>query len=200
MGSFSWTRAEHTTNRSNFTDGDAYKILVPAEFGGGYIKDIYWDYGYVFAYPQGLAGVDVEKSAKKCYYMDGNGRKHYANEFSDSADLYGILAYWNNCTTIIPGITDMVGILKDGDTGRQSIRCAAIDIGCYDDQIDALKFPLKLVSASYKGTYEDCAGRSYGDPDQGFGKRYWTSESCWGHNYDKYYDKIDNAVVNHFYN
>ena len=36
-----------------------------------------------------------------------------------------------------------------------------------------LKYPLKLVSASYKGTYEECEGRSYGDPNQGFYKTYW---------------------------
>ena len=195
MGSFSWIRAEHTTNRSNFTDGDSYKILVPAEFGGGYIKDIYWDYGYVFAYPHGKAGkTAAEKSAKKCYYMDGNGNKHYADEFPCAADLYGILAYWNNCEGIIEDLTDMVDILRDGDTNDRSIRCAGINIGCYDDQIDKLKFPLKLVSSSYKGTYEECTGRSYGDPDQGFGKRYWTTDYGWGNKYDKYYEKIDNAI------
>ena len=48
MGSFSWTRADRTTKRSNLTDGDSYKILIPKEFGGGFIKDKYVDYGYVF--------------------------------------------------------------------------------------------------------------------------------------------------------
>lgn len=48
MGSFSWMRAEHTIERSNLTEGDRYKILVPIEFGGGYIADTYYDYGYVF--------------------------------------------------------------------------------------------------------------------------------------------------------
>lgn len=32
---------------------------------------------------------------------------------------------------------------------------------------------LKLVSASYNGTYEECDGKSYGDPEQGFCKTYW---------------------------
>ena len=36
MGSFSWLRADHTTKRSNLTDGDRYKILIPKEFGGGF--------------------------------------------------------------------------------------------------------------------------------------------------------------------
>ena len=67
MGSFSWLRADRTTKRSNIAGGDSYKILIPKEFGGGFIKDIYYDYGYVFH------GTENE------------------------ADLYGILAYWNGC-------------------------------------------------------------------------------------------------------
>lgn len=39
MGSFSWTRADITTDRSNFTYGDMYKLLIPKEFGGGYILE-----------------------------------------------------------------------------------------------------------------------------------------------------------------
>lgn len=147
MGSFSWLRADKTTKRSNLTCGDVYKILIPQEFGGGFIKDTYYDYGYVF------------------YDTD------------HEADLYGILAYWNKCDGMIYDGDEypstMQDILERGNTCLQSNRCKGIDIGCYDSQIDRLKYPLKLVSASYKGTYEECDMRSYGDPEQGFGKTYW---------------------------
>ena len=149
MGSFSWTRADKTTKRKNLTDGDVYKILIPKEFGGGYIKDIYYDYGYVFEY----------------------------DDTKENADLYGILAYWNKCEGMIfdgeEYPSTMEDILKRGKTRLQNNRCKGIDIGCYDNQIDKLKYPLKLVSASYKGTYEECDMRSYGDPEQGFCKTYW---------------------------
>ena len=46
-------------------------------------------------------------------------------------------------------------------------RNIGIDIGCYDDQIDKLKYPLKLVSVSFKGSYEDLDNPSYRDPNQG---------------------------------
>ena len=147
MGSFSWLRADKTTKRKNLTDGDPYKILIPKEFGGGFIKDTYYDYGYVFY------GTDHE------------------------ADLCGILAYWNGCDGMeydgdeYPKTMD--DILKRGNTCLQNNRCKGIRIGCYDDQIDKLKYPLKLVSVSYKGTYEDCKMRSYVDPEQGFYKTYW---------------------------
>lgn len=149
MGSFSWLRADHTTKRSNLTDGDRYKILIPKEFGGGFIKDTYYDYGYVFEY----------------------------DDTKENADLYGILAYWNKCDGMIfdgeEYPSTMEDILKRGKTCLQNNRCKGIRIGCYDEQIDKLKYPLKLVSASYKGTYEECEGRSYGDPDQGSYKTYW---------------------------
>lgn len=149
MGSFSWLRADRTTKRNNLTDGDVYKILIPQEFGGGYIKDTYYDYGYVF----------------------------YYDDTKENADLYGILAYWNKCEGMIfdgdEYPSTMEDILERGRTRDQNNRCKGIDIGCYDKQIDKLKYPLKLVSASYKGTYEECDGVSYGDPNQGFYKTYW---------------------------
>lgn len=147
MGSFSWMRADKTTKRNNLVEGDIYKILIPQEFGGGYIKDTYFDYGYVF------------------YDTD------------NEADLYGILAYWNKCDGMIfdgeEYPSTMKDILERGNTCLQNNRCKGIEIGCYDEQIDKLKYPLKLVSASYNGTYEECDMRSYGDPNQGFYKTYW---------------------------
>lgn len=147
MGSFSWMRADKTTKRSNLTCGDVYKILIPQEFGGGFIKDIYYDYGYVF----------------------------YAT--NHKADLYGILAYWNKCDGMIYDGEEYPSTMKDilerGKTCLQSNRCKGIDIGSYNEDIDKLKYPLKLVSASYKGTYEECNMRSYVDPEQGFRKTYW---------------------------
>lgn len=149
MGSFSFIRADKTTKRKNLTCGDPYKILIPKEFGGGFIKDKYFDYGYVF-------------------YFDDN---------KEDADLYGILAYWNKCEGMIYEGEEypatMEDILKRGNTCLQENRTKGIHIACHVEQIDKLKYPLKLVSASYEGTYEECEMRSYWDPEQGFHKTYW---------------------------
>lgn len=179
MGSFSWTRAEATTKRSNFTERDRYKILVPKEFGGGYIWDKYYDCGIIGEWNNDYL------------YVDGDGKKHYmrVDKFGCYPDLYGILAYWNGCKDLVwDGLrypTTMLEILEHGLTYEQSNRVKGIGIGCYDNQIDELKFPLKLVSASYRGAYEDCAGRSYGDPNQGFTRGYWNQVD-----YQKYYNLL----------
>lgn len=148
MGSFSWCRSEMTTKRSNLTWGDHYKVLVPEKFGGGSIPAVYTDYG------------ELENPY-------GGGR----------ADLYGILAWWNGCEDMIYDgdrrPRTMEEILRFGRTMSQANRDKGIDIGCYSWDVYKLLFPLKLVSASYKGTYEECPGRSYSDPDQGFCKGYW---------------------------
>ena len=146
MGQFSWLDCITEEQIIDDKCKDVY-VLIPKEFGGGFIEDTYFDYGYVF-------------------YGEKN-----------EADLYGILAYWNGCDGMIydgdeyPNTMD--DIIERGNTTLQENRCKGIDIGCYDEQIDKLKYPLKLVSISYKGTYEECEMRSYGDPEQGFHKTYW---------------------------
>ena len=45
MGSFSWMKADTLTNTANILEGAAFKFLIPKEYGGGFIKDHYQDYG-----------------------------------------------------------------------------------------------------------------------------------------------------------
>lgn len=152
---FSFTRAEATTNRSNFVIGDEYKLLVPKSFGGGYIKDVFGECGRVF---DGEGGV----------YVDGEGKEH---KDLPSNDLYGIIAYWNGCAELKhegdKKPETMLEILRSGNTTRQETRSKGIDIGSRDNDVDRLEFPLKLVSPSYDKSYEQCTGRSYDDPTSG---------------------------------
>ena len=83
--------------------------------------------------------------------------------------MYELLAFWNK-----EQITEELSydgefpLMKEIDEYTQDNRNEGIEIGCYDKDIDKLKYPLKLVSASFKGTYEDLSNPSYGDPNQGF--------------------------------
>lgn len=147
MGSFSWLKADSLTNEANIAYGKPFKLLIPKEFGGGFIKDNYQDYGRI--------GTKEDGTPKY--------------------DMYELLAFWNNEQVANDEYTEDLRydgefpLMKEIDQFTRHNRSIGIDLGCYDRDIDKLKYPLKLVSCSYKGTYEDLATYSYGDPDQGFG-------------------------------
>lgn len=145
MGSFSWNRADDLTIYENIAYGDAFKLLIPEKFGGGFIRDHYQDYGSITDYATGL-----------------------------NYDMYELLAFWNSEHETVRMKLKYDGefpSLKSVDKYTGDNRGIGITIGCYDEQIDKLRYPLKLVSVSYKGSYEECKKPSYGDPDQGFFKR-----------------------------
>ena len=149
MGSFSWNKEYTITNVENIAVGKSFKFLIPKEFGGGFIKDKYQDYGYLGTKEDGEP-------------------KH---------DMYEILAFWNKaeglkCDGEHPH-------MKEIDEHTDHNRGLGIDIGCYDKDILKLKYPLKLVSASFTGTYEDLDTPSFGDPDQGWGERKRNSRRSW---------------------
>jgi hypothetical protein len=138
MGSFSWNKADNLTVIENVAYGSSFKFLIPKEFGGGFIKEKYQDYGYL--------------GTKK----DG----------SPKYDMYELLAFWNKAKDL--KFDGEYPLMKEIDEYTDKNRIKGISIGCYDDQILKLKYPLKLVSSSFKGTYEDLETCSLGDPDQGF--------------------------------
>lgn len=141
MGSFSWNKADYGTQIANITYGAPFKFLIPKEFGGGFIEDRYQDYG------------DLGTNS--------NGKPKH--------DMYELLAFWN-----VPSQVKYNGEfppLKEIDEHTEHNRSIGTDIGCYNAEIDKLTYPLKLVSASCKLSYEEIDRPSYGDPDQGFYKR-----------------------------
>lgn len=141
MGSFSWNKADKLTAIENVACGSSFNFLIPKEFGGGFIKDKYQDYGYL-------------------------GTK---DDGTPKYDMYELLAFWNK-----PDKVTYKGdfpLMKEIDDYTDYNRGIGIDIGCYDEQILKLKYPLKLVSPSFKGSYEDLETCSFSDPDQGWGSR-----------------------------
>lgn len=49
MGSFSWLRADNLTEFGNIYYGCTFKVLIPKEHGGGFLKGTYMDYGRIEA-------------------------------------------------------------------------------------------------------------------------------------------------------
>lgn len=148
MGCFSWLRADNLTRYGNIYENGLFKCLIPKEFGGGFIKDRYRDYGYL--------GQKADGSPKY--------------------DMYELLAIWNHAQEIpfarktvgecLKGV-DFSHPMKEIDEYTDKNCLLGIKISANDNQIAILKYPLKLVSASYRGSYEDCEGRSYNDPERG---------------------------------
>ena len=138
MGSFSWNKADKLTTTENVAYDRPFKFLIPKEFGGGFIKDYYQDYGYL-------------------------GTK---DDGEPKFDMYELLAFWNKVEDL--KFDGEYPLMKEIDEYTDKNRSKGIDIGCYDEDILQLKYPLKLVSVSFNGTYEDLKTCSLGDPDQGF--------------------------------
>jgi hypothetical protein len=141
MGSFSWNKADKLTAIENVAFGTSFKFLIPKEFGGEFIKDKYQDYGYL--------------GTKE------NGEPKY--------DMYELLAFWNKAMGL--KYDGDCPLMKEIDDYTNNNRVLGIDIGCCDGQMSKLKYPLKLVSISFEGTYEDIETCSFNDPDQGFSSR-----------------------------
>ena len=169
MGSFSWLKADNLTKVANVAYDKPFKFLIPKEFGGGFIKDTYQDYGYL-------------------------GQKENGNP---KYDMYELLAFWNH-ELILNGELKYDGEfpkMKEIDHYTDNNRVLGIDIGCYDKDIDKLKYPLKLVSASYQETYEDLKTYSCGDPNQGFGETKRENDN----RYFRYLDNLkDSGETNMF--
>ena len=183
MGSFSWLRADDCRGYDdiyrNIYFKCPFKFLIPTEFGGGFIADNYRDYGYL--------GEPTEKQ-KEINKKDGYNHIH------GRYDAYELLAMWNDeeeveyydvktDTTVTDtihniclkyfGIDTTLNRMKEIDEYTNIIRGFGIDIGCYDEQINRLKYPLKFVHSDFEGSYEDCESPSYGDHDQGFYGVHW---------------------------
>lgn len=155
MGCFSWLKADKLTKVANIVEGKPFKCLIPQEFGGGCIKDLYQGYGYLGTKADGSPKYDM-------YELLAFWNADEKIPFSDGEAIRGRLKYDG----------DVFPVMKIIDDYTDENRNLGIDIGCCNVEIDKLKYPLKLVSASYTGTYEDCDGRSYNDPNQGWGALY----------------------------
>lgn len=147
MYQFSWTRADSIEHRYNILIGQPFKFLIPIEFGGGYIHDVYNGVGTMI-----YDGIEY--------------------------DMYELIAFWNNELLMPPPyrgstVKDLLEFhgrftpMKSVDADTTINRSIGAYIGGSDEEFNRLRYPLKIVADDYIGTYEDCGGRSYLDPNNG---------------------------------
>lgn len=148
MGSFSFIRAD-VKGSANILYGDVIKLLIPIEFGGGYIKGTYIDYGRIeengIEYDiYELAGIwnapKIEKALKKHFSYPARKQYGYAGNREHITDL---------------------------------IRHVGIDFTCYSEDHAKAKYPIRIVGENVETTYEQCYRVSFSDPTQGFKRWSW---------------------------
>lgn len=165
MGSFSWLKAERTTKVANIMEGKPFKFLIPEEFGGGFIKDHYQDFGLLGTKEDGEPKYDVYELLALWNYSGPNmiTDKYWDNESKSLKEVTFDLSQFPKMKEIDPIYTDIlrgIGIEMSYDlwNGRP---------------VKNLKYPFKFVSASYNKTYEETEGQSMNDPNQGWWPYTW---------------------------
>jgi hypothetical protein len=135
-------------------------------FGGGSLDGVYEDYGVV--------------------------------SFSDgmSVDLYELIAMWNSAELVDVAV-NLLGLDEEearvkfmGGAFTRFARNVGIRIGCYDDDMVRLQYPLRVVPAdNVSVSYETVGGISVVDPNQGFYARPWGDYDM-GDSLDAYLDEL----------
>lgn len=151
MGSFSFMYADGGKgNQANMLPGDDVRVLVPALFGGGSLDGVYADYGNI------------------------------ALADETTVDVYELLALWNSAElrdALIGGASfceEEVNVKGVDDVWTPFTRMVGIRVGCYDEDMLRLDWPLRIVPAENgDATYENVECVSVGDPNQGFYARAW---------------------------
>lgn len=165
MGQFSWLDCIDKTQILDDVIADVY-VLVPKEFGGGHIKETYYD-GY-----GNFGGHDI-------YDLVADWNKEYVthHEIEDVLThswrrediewyLEGLKRQVRKCERLMDfqRLSDEDMKLKYGKDYKRNI---GIDISCYDKQNAALKYPIKITH-NPDVIYEECEP-SKKDPNQGWG-------------------------------
>lgn len=150
MGSFSFMYADGgKPGQANMLPGDDVRVLVPELFGGGSLDGTYADYGVV-----STDGGDV--------------------------DVYELVALWNSAELVDVAV-NLLGLDEEearvkfmGGAFTRFARNVGIRIGCYDDDMVRLQYPLRVVPIeNASASYETVGGVSVGDPNQGFEACSW---------------------------
>lgn len=166
MGQFSWITCD---SNKQVVDGKRQEVyaLVPAEFGGGHITEECYDgYGHFGKYDI----YDLVADWNKDTVTKDNFRKPQRNHYS--ADPDGENAYQRACEHFAYEWerSEDFRVLSDEEMkkkyGQDYKRLIGIDIACYDEQNEKLKYPIKI--AEYKFSEYENSKPSPRDPNQGW--------------------------------
>lgn len=152
MGSFSFIRAD-VKGSANILYGDTVKLLIPIEFGGGYIKGKYVDYGRIDE-----NGIEYDIYELAGIWNSPKILKALKGLFSNPARKQSDIDIWDSDNE--RNLTDI-------------IRYTGINLTIYNEDHAKVKYPIKIVGENVDTTYEQCYRISFTDPTQGFVRWSW---------------------------
>jgi hypothetical protein len=179
MGQFSWLDCKSGEQIIDDKIKDVY-LLIPKEFGGGHIKETCYDgYGNFGGYDvydlvatwnrKALADKPnfiFPYAVYRAKYISENYK--WDSEYSERIDIQLRNKKWYEAYSNLE-LTDeeVVKVNKEKfGNWRSEWRSIGIDLACYDEDNEALPFPIK-ITYDEKAIYENCAP-SKSDPNQGW--------------------------------
>ena len=166
MGQFSWLDCIDHSQIVDNRRTDVY-VLVPQEFGGGHIKETYYDgYGRFGGHDIYDLVADWNRNFLNQHMLEDVIAKKWGK---DDIEWYQ-KALYRQITSVARIIDFKSGKVSDDAMkekyGKDYKRVIGIDIACYDEQNAALPYPIKITH-NPNAVYEDCEP-SLGDPHQGW--------------------------------
>lgn len=168
MGQFSWLDCKTKQQIIDDKRKDVF-VLVPKEFGGGHIKETCYDgYGHFGGYDIFDLVADWNR---KDLSENSNFIFPYSNEQIKNKDWYEFYAN--------PNLTkeEVVEKTKEKSNRFFEWRYIGIALSCYDEDNEALPFPIKITYDEH-ACYELCLP-SKSDPNQGWEYEEDEDEDDW---------------------
>lgn len=166
MGQFSWITCD--TNKQVIV-GKCQEVhaLVPKEFGGGHIvEECYDGYGHFGKYDIYDLVADWNKDTATRDNFRTPKRDNYTSDPDGEKDYQRACERFEYEWKRFEDFKILSDEEMEKKYGWDYKRLIGIDIACYDEQNEALKYPIKI--AEYKfSTYEN-SKPSLGDPNQGW--------------------------------
>ena len=168
MGQFSWLDCKTDEQIVDDKRRDVY-VLVPREFGGSHIKETCYDgYGH-------FGGYDI-------FDLIANWNREYIDSYHEypySKRVLGEEPWADLYLNLENSISDIENKMRETNKYWE-YRYIGIALACYDEDNEALTFPIKITHDP-NAIYEWCPP-SKSDPNQG-----WECEDEWDDEEDEWY-------------
>lgn len=163
MGQFSWLYSDTGKQMVNGRCKKSY-LLVPSEFGGGYVlEECYGGYGMMGCYDV----YDLVADWNKAYISTNNIRIPERSRWVDEKFyLYAVEQYEKDCQRLMDFVDNKPDDYMVETYGEHWKREVGINIACRDEDNAKLRYPIKIVE-NESSVYETCKP-SNSDPNQGW--------------------------------